>query len=62
MGNEEQDNILADQRPFLVALERFGKKGEGYLPIFHGKLDTDECVDWIEALDSHFECDKIPVN
>ena len=27
------------------------------LPIFHGKLDSDECVDWIEALDSHFECD-----
>ena len=45
MRNEEQDNIPANQRPFLAALERVGKKGEGDLPIFHGKLDPDECVD-----------------
>ena len=61
-GNEEQDNIPIDQRPFLATLERVGKKGEGDLPIFHGKLDPDECVDWIEALDSHFECDATPLN
>ena len=43
--NEEQENIPIDQRPFLVALERVGKKGEGDLPTFHGKLDPDECMD-----------------
>ena len=62
MGSEEQDNIPIDQRPFLAALERVGKKGEGDLPTFHGKLDPNECVDWIEALDSHFECDQTPKN
>ena len=61
-GNEEQENIPADQRPFLAALERVGKKGEGDLPTFHGKLDPDECMDWIETLDNHFECDKTPKN
>ena len=44
-GNEEQENILADQRPFLATLERVGKKGEGDLPTFHGKLDLVVCMD-----------------
>ena len=61
-GNEEQENIPTYQRPFLATLERVEKKGEGDLPTFHGKLDPDECMDWIEALDNHFECDKTPKN
>lgn len=60
--NEEQENIPIDKRPFLATLERVGEKGEGDLPTFHGKLDPDECMDWIEALDNHFECDKIHKN
>ena len=60
--NEEQEKNPANQRPFLVALERVGKKREGDLPTFHGKLDPDERMDWVEALDNHFECDKTPKN
>ena len=47
---------------FLAALERVGQKWEEDLPTFHGKLDPDECMDWIEALDNHFEFDKTPEN
>ena len=32
------------------------------LPTFHGKLNPDECMDWLEALDNHFECDKVPIS
>ena len=57
-GDEEQENIPTDHRPFLAALERVGKKGEGDLPTFYGKLDPNVCMDQIEALDNHFEFDK----
>ena len=57
-GDKEKENIPTDQRPFLAALERVGKKEEGDLPTFYGKLDPDVCMDWIEALDNHFEFDK----
>ena len=43
--DEEQEKIPADQRPFLSTLERVGKKGEGDLPTFHGKMDPDVCMD-----------------
>ena len=33
-GNEEQEKIPIDQRTFLAALERVGKKGEGTYPLF----------------------------
>lgn len=59
----EQDENAAvvppDQRPLLQALERMGVKG-GEIPTFHGRLNPDECIDWLEAMDSHFECDHIP--
>ena len=53
-----QEEILMDQRPLLKALERVGVK-EGDLPNFHGRLNPDECMDWLEALDNHFECDQV---
>ena len=32
------------------------------MPNFHGKLNPDECMDWLEALDNHFECDRVPTS
>ena len=53
-------NLLVDQRYFIEALERVGKKdAKGDLPIFSGKMDVDAIVDWIEALNNHFECENI---
>lgn len=51
--------VPPEQRPLLQALERMGVKG-GEIPTFYGKLNPDECIDWLEALDNHFECDHIP--
>ena len=56
-----EEEIPRDQRPLLQALERVGVKG-GDLPNFHGKLNLDECMDWLEALDNHFECDQVPAS
>ena len=44
-GYEEQENTPIYQSPFLATLERVGKKGEGDIPTFHGKLDPDVCMD-----------------
>ena len=44
-GDEEQENIPIYQSPFLATLERVGKKGEGDLPTFYGKLDPNVCMD-----------------
>ena len=57
---QEVINLLADQSYFIEALERVGKKdAKGDLPIFLGKMDVDAIVDWIEALNNHFECENI---
>ena len=57
---QEVVTLLADQRYFIEALERVGKKdAKGDLPIFLGKMDADAVVDWIEALNNHFECENI---
>ena len=58
-GDNFANEIPLEQRPLLQALERVGAKG-GDIPMFYGKLNPDECLDWIEALDNHFECDCIP--
>ena len=53
-------NLPKNQRYFIEALERVGKKdAKGDLPIFSGKMDADAIVDWIEALKNHFECQHI---
>ena len=45
----------------LEALERVGRKDQrSKLPMFSGKLDPEECMDWLEALDNFFECDNTP--
>ncbi|XP_059067545.1 uncharacterized protein LOC131858349 [Cryptomeria japonica] len=51
---EEQDpagqaNMPEDQRAMLVALERVGVKDRNDIPLFHGKLEPEECMDWIEV-------------
>ena len=49
-------NFLVEQRCFIEALERVGKKdAKGDLPIFLGKMDVDAIVDWIEPLKNKFE-------
>lgn len=61
---EEQDpssqaNIPEDERAMLAALERVGVKDRNDIPLFHGKLELEECTDWIEALENYFECEVV---
>ena len=42
----EHRNMPEDQRAMVAALERVGKKDKGDLPMFHGKLEPEECMDW----------------
>ncbi|XP_057849726.2 uncharacterized protein LOC131060503 [Cryptomeria japonica] len=61
---EEQDpasqaNIPEDQRAMLAALERVGVKDRNDIPLFYGKLEPEECMDWIEALENYFECEVV---
>ena len=49
-----------DQRAMLEALERVGRKDQrSDLPMFSGKLNLEECMGWIEALDNHSKCDNV---
>ena len=53
--------MSTDQKSILEALERVGRKDQrSELPMFSGKLDPEECMDWLEALDNFFECDNTP--
>lgn len=57
----ERLNIPADQRHFLEALERVGRKdSKPDVPMFMGKMNVEECMDWVEALENYFECDDTP--
>ena len=45
----------------MEALERVGRRDiKTKIPMFCGKLNPEECMDWIEALDNHFEFDSVP--
>ena len=56
-----EEEIPMDQSPLLQSLETTRVKG-GDLPNFHGKLNPDDCMDWLEVLDNHFECDQVPAS
>ncbi|XP_057835307.2 uncharacterized protein LOC131045734 [Cryptomeria japonica] len=67
-GSEEEkddtdQDVPADQRPFLNALRTMGRRTmdeKTDLPVFSGKMNADLALDWIEALTSFFECEDIP--
>ena len=47
------------EEPFLKYLKALnGKVLEG-IPIFIGKMDAEEVIEWIEGIENHFESDDI---
>ena len=58
-GDTYGNEIPLEQRPLLQALERVGAKG-GDIPMFHGRLNPDECLYWIEALDKQLFASNHP--
>jgi len=47
--------MLEDQKIMVVALQRVGRKDKGVLPMFDGKLEPEACMEWLEAIENHFE-------
>ena len=46
----------------VVALQRVGRKDKGDLPMFDENLEPEACMEWLEALENHFEEEEIPEN
>lgn len=55
---DDEDEVSETEKPFFKALKALrGKPIE--LPMRMGKMDAELVLEWIEALESHFECEKI---
>ncbi|XP_057844989.2 uncharacterized protein LOC131054474 [Cryptomeria japonica] len=55
--------IPTDQRTFIEALEKVGNKdNKSNLPEFTSKMNPEEVVEWLEAPESHFECNEVVEN
>lgn len=64
-GEEEEERLLlpADQRQFVKALNRVGRRdNRAELPTFSRNMNPKECMDWIEAMINYFECEEVPKN
>ena len=57
--NDEEDEISENEKPFFKALKALGGKTVE-LPMFIEKMDAELVLEWIEALENHFECEKVP--
>lgn len=63
-GGEEETprqevELPVDQREFFEVLKSIGREsslGKDDIPRFSGKMNVEEVMDWIEALNNHFEC------
>jgi len=58
---EPQGGML--ERQFLDALGKLSRKDtKADLPMFPGKMNPEECLDWIEAMENYFECEEVAEN
>lgn len=51
----EKKELDKDQHIFLDSLKSLNKDNIEGLPIYNGSLNGEELLDWIEALNNHFE-------
>ncbi|XP_059075269.1 uncharacterized protein LOC131875220 [Cryptomeria japonica] len=65
--NEEEGAIVkevqkmpADQKIFVDALKLVNRDNVESLPTYGGSLNGEEVLDWIEALNNHFEYKEVP--
>lgn len=60
---QARERIPAVQRSFLEALRRVGSKDDkASLPMFTGKMNPEEVIDWLEDLENQFEFEDVPEN
>ena len=46
---------LFKQEPFLKALKAFGGKILENVSLFHGNMDAEEALEWIESIENYFK-------
>ena len=62
---EEEEKIPLDQRLLMSTLnsmERRTMDAKLDLPTYDGRMNLNAIVDWVDALNSFFECDEISKN
>lgn len=52
--------MAPDQKMFLDALKSVNRDNVESLPIYRGILNGGEVLEWIEALNNHFEYKEVP--
>ena len=56
--DDDEDEVSKTKKPFFKALKDLGGKPIE-LPMFMGKMEAESVLEWIEALENHFQCEKI---
>lgn len=56
--DDEEDELSENEKPLIKDLKALGGKPTE-LPMFTGKVDAELVLEWIEALENHFECEKV---
>ena len=62
---EEEEKIPPDQRLLVTTLKSMEKRtmdAKLDLPTYDGRMNPDAALDWVDALNSFFECDEIIEN
>ncbi|XP_059067896.1 uncharacterized protein LOC131858615 [Cryptomeria japonica] len=59
----EEPSRGMSERQFIDALGKLSRKDTKVdLPMFPGKMNPEECLDWIEAMENYFECEEVSKN
>ena len=62
---EEEEECPLDQRLLvktIKSMERRSLDAKFDFPTYDGKMDLDATMDWVNALNSLFDCETIPEN
>ena len=48
---------FGEKKLFIKALKALGRKSLENIPMFHGKMDLEVVLEWIEIIENCFECE-----
>ncbi|XP_059077090.1 uncharacterized protein LOC131876228 [Cryptomeria japonica] len=57
---KEMEKLAPNQKMFLNSLKSVNRDNVESLPTYGGSLNGEEVLDWIEALNNHFEYKEVP--
>ena len=64
-GEQHQDppkEFPIDQKVFVDALKSIRGDVADTLPTYGGSLNSEEVIEWIEAITNHFQLNEVPKN